>query len=108
MPIGPGLLHTLVEAVSIAVEERLDASDQLLHQAIDVVAAYVATLPAAWCANVSLVPGMLAVLPDVSVTCFFGMLSATHVHICVICRHTPRRLNVRFKCHILLWNALTI
>ena len=48
VPIEPGLLHTLVEALSTAVEERLDASDQLLHQAIDAVAANVATLPAAW------------------------------------------------------------
>ena len=42
VPIEPGQLHILVEAVSTAVEERLDASDQLLRQAIDVVAANVA------------------------------------------------------------------
>ena len=107
MPIEPGLLHTLVEFVSTAVEERLDASDQLLHQAIDAVAANVATLLAAWYTYV--LPGAEIVgrfMPDVSVKCFFGMLSTTHVHRCVLWRHTPGRLNARFKCQIRLWNTL--
>ena len=47
VPIDPGLLHTLVEAVSTAVDERLDARDHLLRQAIDAVAANAAPAQAA-------------------------------------------------------------
>ena len=47
VPIDPGLLHTLVEAVSTAVDECLDARDHLLCQAIDVVAANAASVQAA-------------------------------------------------------------
>jgi len=47
LPIDHGLLHTLVEAVCTAVDERLDARDHLLRQAIDDVAANAATVPAA-------------------------------------------------------------
>ena len=54
-----------------------------------------------------LVPNMLDVLPDVCVTCFYEMLSAMHVHRYVFWRHTPGRLNAKFKCKLFLWNALT-
>ena len=47
VPIDPGLLHTLVEAVSTAVDKRLDARDQLLRQTIDAVAANAASVQAA-------------------------------------------------------------
>ena len=47
VPIDPGLLHTLVEAVSTAVDKRLDARDHLLRQAIDTVAANAASVQAA-------------------------------------------------------------
>ena len=42
----------LAPSILAVTEERLDASDQLLHQAFDVVASNVATLLAAWCAGV--------------------------------------------------------
>ena len=45
-------------------------------------------------------------MPDVNVKTLFWMLSTTHVHGCVLWRHAPGRLNVRFKCHCFLWNAL--
>ena len=47
VPIDPGLLHTLVEAVSTAVDKRLDVRDHLLRQAIDTVAANAASVQAA-------------------------------------------------------------
>ena len=49
---------------------------------------------------------MLAVLLDVSVSCFFGMLSTTHVHRCAPRPNTPGRLYAGFTCHFLLWIAL--
>ena len=59
VPIHPDIMHTLVAAVSTTVEERLGASDQLLHQAIGAVAADVGTIPAA-CYTYSL-PGATSV-----------------------------------------------
>ena len=51
-----------------------------------------------------LAPRILAVMSDVlldaSVSCSFGMLSATHVHMCVLRRNTPGRLYAGFTCPI--------
>ena len=78
VPIEPGLLHTLVEAVSTAVEERLDASDQLLHQAIDAVAANV-DRAAAWYTDV--LPGAKTVGSFAGCQCNMSLWDALY-HAC--------------------------
>ena len=87
VPIEPGLLHTLVEAVSIAIEERLDASDQLLHDASDAVAANVAPLPAAWYTDV--LPGAKNVGRFVGCQCNMSLWDVLY-HACAqLCSLAP-------------------
>ena len=69
VPIEPGVLHTLVESVSTAVEERLDASDHLLHQAIDAVVANVTTIDAADTGAYVAAAGISQQLPSVLCGC---------------------------------------
>ena len=86
VPIEPGLLHTLVEAVSTAVEERLDASDQLLHQAIDAVAANV-DRAAAWYTDV--LPGAKTVGSFAGCQCNMSLWDALY-HACAqVCSLAP-------------------
>ena len=101
MSIEPALLHTLVEAVSTAVEERLDASDQLLHQTIDVVAANVAPLPAAWYADV--LPGAKNVGRFAGCQCNVFLCDAL-CHACAqVCSLAP--YSWPSKCHIQVPNS---
>ena len=101
VPIEPGLLHTLVEAVSTAIEERLDASDQLLHEAIDAVAADVAPLRAACYTDV--LPGAKIVGRFVGCQCNMSLWDVIY-HACAqLCSLAP--YSWPSKCHVQVPNS---